>query len=61
MNPKSIARVNPVFALLLGMFFLAGCESMYYDMVMDKPEKGKAAGQDNGDRASDVSRLGRYH
>ncbi len=50
-----------MMALLLGALFLAGCESMYYDMVMDKSEKGKRTKDDMADRAGDVSRLGSYH
>ena len=47
--------------LFLLVFFLAGCESMYYDMVLDKPETGKGAQKDDSwDKAGDVSRLRSY-
>ena len=46
--------------LLVLVFFLSGCESMYYDMVLDKPESGKGSKGDAWDKASDVSRLRGY-
>ncbi len=57
-----------IIALFVLALLLAGCESTYYDMVMDKPESGKSAkdkdsveGKDDGwDRANDISRLRSY-
>lgn len=47
--------------LFLLVSFLAGCETMYYDMVLDKPESGKGAQKDDSwDKVSDVSRLRSY-
>ena len=50
-------------SVMVLIVFLSGCESLYYDMVMDKPETGKANKADKDDvwdKAGDVSRLRNY-
>ncbi len=52
--------MKKIFALIVSLAFLAGCESFYYDMVMDNPEQGKRGKDDLLDRANDASHVSRY-
>ena len=47
--------------LMLLVVFMGGCESMYYDMVMDKSDtKAGKEKDDSLERASNLNRLGSY-
>ncbi len=47
--------------ILIFLFFLSGCESTYYDLVMDKSDKEQGKKDDAYERPTDLSRLNRYH
>lgn len=54
--------MSKAFLGMLAALMLAGCESMYYDMVMDKSMDSKAGGEkeDSLAQANNINRLGSY-
>ncbi len=55
--------MKKIFAGLVAIVLLSGCESMYYDMVMDSRDQGKSGGknsQDSMEQGTDSSHIGRY-
>ena len=59
-------RCNGITRTVLGMLaalMLAGCESMYYDMVMDEKSAAAKGGGEKEDalgQANNISRMGSY-
>ncbi len=49
--------MKKILAGLMALLFLSGCESLYYDLVMDSRDQGKGASMDKG---TDSSHIGRY-